>query len=598
MATKKDNLKEYLDYYIELESPGYAVLVTGEWGSGKTYRVKEAIPESRRYYTSLYGMETSDQVHAELYAAAFPRLSKAESAIKSTSKAASAMGGKMALANSIPLLFSSIVKKELSNDKILIFDDIERCNFDCFTALGVINSYVEHGGFKAIIILHDEKVKNGFTDSKEKTIGQTIRIEPNHEAAIESFLVNLNQQSAANHIREYKKEVVESYLMSGAKSLRTLKHTILDLARLYEILSPHHLKNKEAMQETIFTCTALSIESKLGNISKKEYQDAEKESAQYSARLYGRNAKRTKKPNVVKIYDKYPKGLTSKVMNKECLAEMFFDGKFDKDKITDSIENSVFFLEDYQIPPWKIIINFDNIEDDIIERAISRMEEMLQAKEIVIAGEILHTFSLKMLLVKEGVIEGSFNGVREEAISYITEIKNLKKITPQNIDPMTHLPESHDHIAFWVKDEYREHFNNIRQHLLEEQGRAIYLEAENVHEETLRLMHENAESLLHLLANTNAATGKYSEHPILKDMSAEAFVDAWLKSPVENWSKISLVLACRYHTNMLERYLIEEKPWATKVSQLMLERADSEKGLMRLRIQRAVPQVLNKLSKS
>lgn len=31
----KTNLEIYLDYYIGLDAPGFAVLVTGEWGSGK-----------------------------------------------------------------------------------------------------------------------------------------------------------------------------------------------------------------------------------------------------------------------------------------------------------------------------------------------------------------------------------------------------------------------------------------------------------------------------------------------------------------------------------------------------------------------------------
>ena len=33
---KPDPLKSYLDYYIDLDRPGYAVLVTGDWGVGKT----------------------------------------------------------------------------------------------------------------------------------------------------------------------------------------------------------------------------------------------------------------------------------------------------------------------------------------------------------------------------------------------------------------------------------------------------------------------------------------------------------------------------------------------------------------------------------
>ncbi|WP_420169959.1 P-loop NTPase fold protein, partial [Morganella morganii] len=35
------NLKNYLDYYTKLENPGYALLITGGWGSGKTYQINK-----------------------------------------------------------------------------------------------------------------------------------------------------------------------------------------------------------------------------------------------------------------------------------------------------------------------------------------------------------------------------------------------------------------------------------------------------------------------------------------------------------------------------------------------------------------------------
>ena len=38
--TNQTHLKEYLDYYQTLEDPGYGVLITGAWGSGKTYHIK------------------------------------------------------------------------------------------------------------------------------------------------------------------------------------------------------------------------------------------------------------------------------------------------------------------------------------------------------------------------------------------------------------------------------------------------------------------------------------------------------------------------------------------------------------------------------
>ena len=48
------------------EKPGYAVLVVGEWGIGKTYQIKESLKEDEYYYVSLYGIQDSASIHAEV----------------------------------------------------------------------------------------------------------------------------------------------------------------------------------------------------------------------------------------------------------------------------------------------------------------------------------------------------------------------------------------------------------------------------------------------------------------------------------------------------------------------------------------------------
>ena len=72
----KTHLESYLEYYLSLESPGFAVLVKGPWGTGKTFQVKKFIPEAKRYYVSLFGVDSIEQLHKEVYAAAFPMQEK------------------------------------------------------------------------------------------------------------------------------------------------------------------------------------------------------------------------------------------------------------------------------------------------------------------------------------------------------------------------------------------------------------------------------------------------------------------------------------------------------------------------------------------
>ena len=77
--------------------------------------------------------------------------------------------------------------KEIKGNKILIFDDFERCNVNFDTLLGYINYFSEHCKCKIIIIGDEAKLQEKesenkglkFKDFKEKTIGRTFEINLN-----------------------------------------------------------------------------------------------------------------------------------------------------------------------------------------------------------------------------------------------------------------------------------------------------------------------------------------------------------------------------------------------------------------------------------
>ena len=60
------NIRSYLDKYINYENPQFAVMLTGKWGCGKTYFIKDWIRsvellKEKKYkpiYISLYGIHS------------------------------------------------------------------------------------------------------------------------------------------------------------------------------------------------------------------------------------------------------------------------------------------------------------------------------------------------------------------------------------------------------------------------------------------------------------------------------------------------------------------------------------------------------------
>ena len=63
------DLKAVMDDYLKNELINYAILIKGEWGSGKTFFVKKNIV--KRYdnalYISLYGISSIDKLSEKIY---------------------------------------------------------------------------------------------------------------------------------------------------------------------------------------------------------------------------------------------------------------------------------------------------------------------------------------------------------------------------------------------------------------------------------------------------------------------------------------------------------------------------------------------------
>ncbi|WP_049821903.1 P-loop NTPase fold protein [Methylovorus sp. MP688] len=73
-------IKEYIESYCEKkEAPGYAILIKGKWGTGKTWFIKKIKNdlEGKRLkliHISVYGMGSISEIDNELYRAVHPIL--------------------------------------------------------------------------------------------------------------------------------------------------------------------------------------------------------------------------------------------------------------------------------------------------------------------------------------------------------------------------------------------------------------------------------------------------------------------------------------------------------------------------------------------
>ena len=84
MSNSNKHIKEFLDEYLQIEKPGFAVLIKGAWGSGKTYFVKNYIEhqlklnnkELKPIYISLFGVSSKEEIDNRIYEAVHNLINK------------------------------------------------------------------------------------------------------------------------------------------------------------------------------------------------------------------------------------------------------------------------------------------------------------------------------------------------------------------------------------------------------------------------------------------------------------------------------------------------------------------------------------------
>ncbi|EIA1616193.1 hypothetical protein K6825_004377, partial [Escherichia coli] len=125
-----EHIKQALSNYIIEDNPGYAVMITGRWGTGKTYTVKSLFPDNDIYYISLYGLSSEAEIYATLFDVMNPNKKNIKRIFdKFKAFEINAFGVKVTPVVMLSSFLNLSENKKNIRQKIIIFDDLERCNY-------------------------------------------------------------------------------------------------------------------------------------------------------------------------------------------------------------------------------------------------------------------------------------------------------------------------------------------------------------------------------------------------------------------------------------------------------------------------------------
>lgn len=325
----EDLVESILDY-IRNDYTDYAIMINGEWGSGKTYfwnnkvrdKIESMVLNGKRYktiYMSLYGISNLEEISKKIFLETTQERSNGRGNVPEYTK----KGLDMANFFGIKQSGDKVNYKELftTDDKVLCFDDLERANVDVIDILGYINNFVEHDHIKTIIICNEKELAtklkssnlemktfiatylldkegelvkktdrpmveriqdtieyvfdkaNDYERIKEKLIGETFEYIPEFNYIINSILTSYEEYpELITFLRDNINLIISTFNKSGTKNLRILKHALNDFKKIFDMVNQYYPNtNRKVMQTMLIFTIAISFEIKAGKVTKDKF---------------------------------------------------------------------------------------------------------------------------------------------------------------------------------------------------------------------------------------------------------------------------------------------------------------------------------------
>lgn len=260
---------EILDYINCNENTG-ALLLTGPWGCGKSYLMKQIAKDLNQEKAaaiaviSLFGLDSisaiNKRVKDEYISLKLGTLGKSARKLSKkiailvkdglavagsaapgvTGLAAASQGLSSALSYDLFGFFdvqSTIGNNDSKRKFVIVFDDLERCDINSKKdILGAINNFVENKQIKVIVIADEDKIDGAdYREYKEKLISRTLCMPADYDSIIEN--ISANYAEAADGYRDFLKEnadlIKSVFVESRTSNIRMLKTILADFERVY-----------------------------------------------------------------------------------------------------------------------------------------------------------------------------------------------------------------------------------------------------------------------------------------------------------------------------------------------------------------------------
>lgn len=403
------HIKNYLDSYVIFDNPQYAVMIKGDWGSGKTHFIKEYIKEFNEkntetpqvfIYLSIFGLKKTSSIDELIFQQLHPVLA---------SKSAKLVGGFLKSAVKLGLKYDLDLNKNEKNEgdvsinlekldpinfikdkdlpnKVFVFDDFERSMIDMSELLGYINSMVEQSALKVIIIANEKEIDGDciYNKFKEKVINKSFVL----KSDIDGFF--MDYVSSDISVGKYSDLIRNLFDAVGMRNYRVLMQCIENYKYFIKEIEKSYLDNEDFSSILIehFIMRSLIYKHNLGEEKIKSLKEQAR--GQYT------------------------------LFQEEVWKSIVEDFDFNKEQINSSISKLHFFQEEKKEESWRILWNYSLISHDVFHENLSDVIDKYKNLYYQSPVILLHVVELLILFIEKGIEKNiSTEEVEDIAEKYI-----------------------------------------------------------------------------------------------------------------------------------------------------------------------------------
>lgn len=262
---------DVLNQYINNPNMQYAILIDGDWGSGKTYFIKNNFVKDNKniIYITLNGIKNKADIDKKIYYKILEnnmpeniKKSRGITFVKKTGRVIFSISNEV-IKNVFKIDISGIKNidgseiislfKDIS-DYIIVFDDLERCEMPINEILGYINDYVEHRNVKCIIVANEQEInKINYDDNYELKVLSCLKDDIDYgEKQEKSVCYSTNNiESKKVNISKIKNRILNMY--EGNKKYKAIKEKLIgitikyipDVSKVYDQLIIEYKRRNE-----------------------------------------------------------------------------------------------------------------------------------------------------------------------------------------------------------------------------------------------------------------------------------------------------------------------------------------------------------------